>query len=73
MEHSSSASKGRVPQKIWKFLTAFACHEGGGGWEVSRAIKLSSIFLLKNHLGSLPDYQNVFCTKVLNAFGPLWH
>ena len=47
------------PQKMEIFNGI--CHEGGE--LVSSAFKVVSIFLLKNHLESLPDCQNAFCTK----------
>ena len=42
------------------------------GEGVSRAINVFSNFiLLKNHLESLPDYQNAFCTyRVVFLTGP---
>ena len=48
------------PQKIWKYLMAFAM-KGGGGLACHSVFFLQKMIFRKNHLESFPDCQNVFC------------
>ena len=70
MEYSSSASKGRVPKKKWKILTAFAM-KGGEGSRVPLSF-FSQFFCLKTNVTrNMDEYGSWRSQQPANDFEPI--